>query len=83
VRIALERGAFGAGSVAHVLESRRRAQGLPPPVRVDLPADPRVRDLRVIPHRLEDYDQLSSSADQEPAPVASRTEGGGPDGSEH
>jgi len=60
VRTALEREAFGAGSVAHILETRRRAKGLPPPVRVELPADPRVRDLRVIPHRLEDYDRLAA-----------------------
>jgi transposase len=60
VRIALAREAFGAGSVAHILESRRRTRGLPPPVRIELPADPRVRDLRVIPHRLEDYDRLAA-----------------------
>lgn len=59
VQLAIEREAFGAGSVAHILESRRRARGLPPPVRVELPSDPRVRDLRVIPHRLEDYDALA------------------------
>ena len=55
---AILREAFGAGSVAHILEQRRRARGLAPPVRVLLPDDPRVRDLRVIPHRLEDYDAL-------------------------
>ncbi len=55
---AIEREAFGAGSIAHILEQRRRARGLAPPLRVDLPDDPRVRNLRVIPHRLEDYDAL-------------------------
>lgn len=55
---AIEREAFGAGSIAHILEQRRRARGLAPPLRVELPDDPRVRDLRVIPHRLEDYDAL-------------------------
>lgn len=83
VRIALERGAFGAGSVAHVLESRRRARGLPPPVRVELPADPRVRDLRVTPHRLEDYDQLAAGTDPEPGSAPPPTEGDLPDGSDH
>jgi len=59
VHAAIERGAFGAGSVAHILEQRRRARGLPPPMRVELPLDPRVRNLRVIPHRLESYDDLA------------------------
>jgi transposase len=55
---ALAREAYGAGSVAHVLEQRRRARRLAPPVRVELPEDPRVRDLRISPHRLEPYDAL-------------------------
>jgi hypothetical protein len=63
VRIAIEREAFGAGSIAHVLEQRRRARGERPPMRVELPADPRVRNLRVIPHRLEKYDELSKPDD--------------------
>ena len=57
-RTALEREAYSSGSIAHVLEQRRREQGLRPPMQVDLPDDPRVRDLRVIPHRLEAYDAL-------------------------
>jgi hypothetical protein len=61
---AIGREAFGAGSVAHVLEQRRRARGLVPPVRVQLPDDPRVRDLRVTPHRLEDYDALGKHRDE-------------------
>jgi len=39
-----------------VLERRRREQHAPPPVAVALPADPRVRNLVVTPHRLETYD---------------------------
>ncbi len=66
VQTALEREAFGAGSVSHILESRRRAKGLAPPVRVELPADPRVRDLRVIPHRLADYDRLAAGEETQP-----------------
>jgi len=65
VQAAVERQAWGAGCVAHILEQRRRARGLPPPVRVDLPDDPRVRDLRVTPHRLEDYDALGKPNDDE------------------
>jgi transposase len=64
-RVALEREAYGAGSIAHILEQRRRARGLVPPVRVQLPNDPRVRDLRVTPHRLEDYDAIAQAADDQ------------------
>jgi len=52
------RGAISAASVAHVLEQRRRARRLPPPIALVLPADPRVRDLRVTPHALSAYDAL-------------------------
>jgi transposase len=55
---AVERGAPTSGSIAHVLEQRRRAQGLTPPVPIDLSHRPELRDLRLIPHRLEDYDAL-------------------------
>lgn len=65
VAIAVSREAFGAGSVAHVLEQRRRERGLAPPIRVELPADPRVRDLRLTPHRLETYDALGNHDDDE------------------
>jgi transposase len=56
--IALEREAFSSGSIAHLLEQRRRARGLRPPTPLALPNDPRVRDLRITPHSLEDYDAL-------------------------
>lgn len=59
VRTVIQRGAYDSSSVAHVLEQRRRARAEPPPMRVELPADPRVRNLRVIPHRLESYDALA------------------------
>jgi len=62
---AVAREAFGAGSVAHILEQRRRARRLAPPVRVELPNDPRVRDLRIPPHRLEDYDALGQHDDDD------------------
>jgi hypothetical protein len=54
----LARGAISAASVAHVLEHRRRARRQPPPIDLVLPADPRVRDLRVTPHALRAYDTL-------------------------
>jgi hypothetical protein len=54
----LTRGASSAASVAHVLDQRRRARRQPPVVDFVLPADPRVRDLRVTPHALSAYDTL-------------------------
>jgi transposase len=68
VTLAVAREAFGAGSVAHILERRRRERGLAPAVGMELPPDPRVRDLRVIPHRLADYDALTHPGGGEPDP---------------
>lgn len=70
VHEALAREAYGAGSVAHILEQRRRARGLKPVVPVALPNDPRVRDLRVTPHNLESYDAIGKrkpDPDDDPA----------------
>src|SRR5712691_11687072 len=55
---AVTRGAINAASVAHLLDQRARARHAPPPLAVVLPDDPRVRDLRVTPHRLSTYDAL-------------------------
>jgi hypothetical protein len=55
---ALARGAVNAASVAHLLDQRARARRQPPPLMVVLPADSRVRDLRVTPHALAAYDAL-------------------------
>ncbi len=59
VALALTRDALGAGSVSHILETRRRQRGHPPPVPMILPDRPGVRDLTITPHRLESYDALS------------------------
>lgn len=63
-QMALEREAYSSGSIGHLLEQRRRERGLKPPMQVDLPDDPRVRDLRVTPHRLEAYDALGHDDDE-------------------
>jgi transposase len=63
-QLAIEREAYSSGSIAHQLEQRRREQGLKPPMRVELPDDPRVRDLRITPHRLEAYDALGHDDDE-------------------
>jgi hypothetical protein len=67
---ALARGALSAPSVAHLLDQRARAQHTPPPVPMVLPADPRVRDLRVTPHALAAYDALLHPAAPPEAPDA-------------
>jgi transposase len=69
---ALARGALNAASVAHLLDQRARARRQPPPIAVVLPPDPRVRDLRVTPHSLADYDALLTSAPPPEAPDADR-----------
>ena len=58
VDIALQRDALGAGSITHILETRRRQRGLKPPLRLTLPDRPGLRDLDVRPHDLETYDAL-------------------------
>ena len=58
VDIALERDALGAGSITHILETRRRQRGLKPPLRLTLPDRPGLPDLDVQPHDLETYDAL-------------------------
>ena len=58
---AVARDAVSAWAIAHRLDQHARARRTPPPVPMLLPADPRVRDLRVTPHRLADYDGLLST----------------------
>lgn len=65
------RGAFAAQSVAHVLDQQRRARGIPAPVEPVLPDDPRVRDIVLIPHALESYDNLTGT----PVPLDTQEDG--------
>lgn len=48
------------GAVKHVLDRRREERGLPTPVPVPLPDDPKVRDIVVTPHALSRYDAIGS-----------------------
>ena len=66
VKEALDRDAPHPHAVRHVLERRRTERGLPPPIPVALPDDPRVRNLVVKPHDLTDYDHLESTHDDDP-----------------
>jgi hypothetical protein len=70
VALALARDALGAGSISHILETRRRHRGARPPVPMILPDRPGVRHLEITPHRLETYDDLSRP---DAAPHADRT----------
>jgi transposase len=60
---ALERGALGAPSVAHLLDQRTRQRREKPPLTVLLPDDPRIHQSRVTPHNLADYDRLLADKD--------------------
>jgi hypothetical protein len=46
-------------AVRQILERQRRAEGRSPALPVELPDDPRVRDLTIRPHTLEGYDELT------------------------
>lgn len=68
IAAALARGAVSAHSVAHILDARRRLRDAPPVLDAVLPDDPRVRDLRLTPHRLEDYDALGRTPEDKEKP---------------
>lgn len=46
-------------AIQQLLEQDRRKAGRHPRVLVELPADPRVRDLAVRPHPLASYDDIT------------------------
>jgi len=60
-----ERGLAATSAVAQLLEQKRRSRRMKPPVKVTITNDPRVRDLRVTPHRLEQYDDLAKNDSDE------------------
>ncbi len=55
---ALARDVPHPNAVRLALQRRREQRDQPPPLPIALPADKRVRDLVVSPHKLDDYDQL-------------------------
>jgi transposase len=59
VKHAASRGTPRASSVAVLLQAKRHAANTPPPVPVQLPEDPRVRNLRVRRHDPAAYDTLA------------------------
>jgi hypothetical protein len=58
---ALAAGSPHPDTVRLVLDRRRAQRGQPPPIAIELPDDPRLRDLVVIPHPLADYDPEDES----------------------
>ncbi len=63
---ALKRDTPSLGAVRQLIEQHRHARGLPPPLPVALPDDPRLKHLEVRPHRLDAYDRLHDSDEDEP-----------------
>jgi len=59
---ALDRGTPHVGAVRFLLERRRRAAQRPVPIAVELPDDPRVKNLTVRTHSLASYDRLKEVA---------------------
>jgi len=57
---ALTRGVPHPNAVRLSLERRREQREQAPPLALSLPEDPRVRELVVRPHKLDDYDRLQS-----------------------
>jgi len=53
------------GTVRHLIDQHRHASGQPPPLPIELPDDPRIRNATVRPHDLGDYDQLHRDDDEE------------------
>lgn len=62
---ALERDTPHLAGVRHLIDQHRHQSGQPPPLALDLPDDPRLRDLHVRPHDLADYDQLHTDLQNE------------------
>lgn len=63
---ALRRDALGAGSITHILETRRRQRRQKPPLRITLPDRPGIRNLDIRPHDLETYDALGRNHTDDP-----------------
>jgi transposase len=61
IQEAITRGALSSESVAHLIDQQARMRKRKPPIlSPSLSGDPRVRDLRVVPHDLAAYDALST-----------------------
>ncbi len=63
---ALVRDTPHLAGVRHLIDQQRHARGLPPPLPLPLPDDPRLRSQQVRPHDLSDYDRLQREHDDDP-----------------
>ncbi len=62
---AIEGNSPNPASVRQILDQRHTARGLPPPIAVTVPDDPRLTQIAVRPHSLATYDSLADSEDNE------------------
>ena len=62
---ALAREVPHPNAVRLALQRRREQRDQSPPLPIALPADKRVRDLVVSPHKLDDYDQLQAQQEED------------------
>jgi transposase len=62
---ALERDVPHPNAVRLILERRREKRQEPPPIAVALPEHVRVRDAPVVSHRLDTYDKLKETTDED------------------
>jgi len=60
IREAIDKDIPHHHAVRQILERQRRAEGRSPALPVELPDDPRVRELTIRPHTLEGYDELTN-----------------------
>ncbi len=66
IREALDKDVPHPNAVRQILERQCRTEGRSPTLPVELPDDPRIRDLTVQPHTLESYDELTQDIDNDP-----------------
>jgi transposase len=62
---ALAQGTPHLAAIRHVLDRKRHERGQPPPIAVALPDDPRIRNVTVRTHQLDDYERLHEETDDE------------------
>ena len=65
---ALARGVPHPNAVRLALQRRREERDQPPPLPIALPTDKRVRELVVSPHKLDDYDALQATPEDDDDP---------------
>ena len=69
IDVAIDKGVSDPQAVRQILDREASLQGKEPTIPVELPEDPRVRDLSVRPHDLETYDSIDpadgSAGDEE------------------